>query len=196
MSAALPSHPVAAMPGPISGTMRIALGFLHTGALYREGNAHWRCRAYPDQPVRDHTVRGMIERGLVRLESYETFYRQRRECVVVTPLGRKAYSGGRFASQSPPPVAAEAILHEVEMALRLLDDESKGLGAELLRQSATVLAARKILAQSEANLNGLESRLAKVERSREALDARRVDLRALVAAASERMAQALSEAQP
>lgn len=200
MSAALAvvpraGHPDKAAEPSITLAMRRALGLLHAGALYREAG-WWRSRAFPDERVPDATVKGLEQRGLVLMQEYEGLYGVRRACIVITPHGRRLYrdKGGVRASLTAPPVAAEAVLREVEMALSLLDRESDALSRELTDIASSRLdASRKVMA-AQARLTAIEARLAKLELTRQNLDARRVDLRALVAAAGERLCAELAEA--
>jgi hypothetical protein len=188
------SAPAAAMPPsrqpehrPITLAMRVALGLAHAGALYREGNSHWRSRGYPDKPVQDQTVQALIQRGLLRLQEYEGLYGVRRACVVVTPEGRIAYHGGSLAAHRPPPVEAEAVLREVEAALATLSAESQQLGREQAAALDAAIEARRNNIMAQATLDRIEKRLAALAASRAALDARRGDLRCLVQEAAERM---------
>ena len=170
---------------PISLAMRVALGLAHTGALMREPDGHWRCRAFPLQRVLDITVRGLLERGLVEAVSHRGLHDE-RECVALVAAGRARYAGGPLAGRAPPPVPAEVVLREIEEALAILDRESKELSAALLRDSAALRDCARTIA-------GIESRTAKLARTREALDARRADLRAIIAHAAERMVESLQE---
>lgn len=189
MTAALTLHrPAPALAGaPISLAMRLALGQLHTGALYLDRYGNWRSREQPGSPVLDKTVRSLERRGLALLQEYEGLHRDRRICAVVTFAGRRAYQGGVLAHRTPPPVRSEAILFEIEAALIALDRESRELTDKLDGFSSQQLAAQKQLAE-------IETRLARLERCRESLDARRIDLRALVGHAADRLGQALGEA--
>lgn len=167
--------------------MRAALGLAHTGALYLEPDGTWRCRAYPEERVRDATVRGLETRGLLLLQEYEGLHRIRRACMVLTPAGRKAYSGGRLAAHRPPPVQAEAILREVETALALLSLESESLARQQHSAATAAAEARRQQAMAQSTLDRVEKRLAHLASTRAALDARRIDLRCLVVEAAERM---------
>ncbi len=190
---AFPTKPEAGQP--ISLQMRRALGQLHAGALYRTAG-YWRSRAFPEEPVRDATVKSLESRGLVLMQEYEGLYQVRRACVVITPAGRRLYreQGGRRSTLTAPPVAAEAVLREVEMALAVLDQESQGLARELAQIGNRRIDANRKMAEAQTRLTAVEDRLAKLERARQSLDARRVDLRALVAEAGERLGATLAEA--
>lgn len=178
---------------PITTAMRIALGMLHAGALYREPGGHWRSRAYPEQPVRDATVRALEERGLARMEEYQGLYGVRRACLTLTLAGSRAYGGIR-SGMTAPPVAAESVLREVEMALQVLDEDGRKLAAQIEALAACETVARRLLAKTTAELQGLQVKLSRVETGRQALDARRVDLRALVFEAGTRIGETLAEA--
>lgn len=189
--AALPPRP---RDLPLSGHMRIALGLLHAGALFREAGGCWRSRAFPEQPVRDITVRGLEERGLILMQEYEGLHGIRRACVTISVSGVRAYRGGRLACRRPPPVQAEGVLREIEIALAALDQEAAGLDKRMQALAGTEAQTRRMILQAQDALTAMQSRLAKLERARENLDARRADLRALVAQAGERIAETLTEA--
>lgn len=80
------------------------------------------------------------------------------------------------------------------MALAVLDQESQGLARELAQIGARRHDANRKMAEAQTRLTAVEERLAKLERARQSLDARRVDLRALVAEAGERLGATLAEA--
>jgi DNA-binding MarR family transcriptional regulator len=189
VTAALTLHrPAPTFAGaPISLAMRLALGQLHTGALYLDRYGNWRSREQPSSPVLDKTVRSLERRGLALLQEYEGLQRDRRICAVVTPAGRRAYQGGVLAHRTPPPVRSEAILFEIEAALIALDRESRELTDKLDGFSSQQFAAQKQLGE-------IETRLARLERARQSLDARRIDLRALVGHAADRLAETFAEA--
>lgn len=175
---------------PRANTMaqRTALRLMHTGALLRAGgNTNWYCRAFPKHPVRDDTLQSLVKRGLARVESYRGLYLDERECAVLTPAGEAVNCGVRIAAPPPPPVAAEVVLREVEAALAVLDADAQKLRAEILQDSAAALEIRRTLAEAEAKIAQAEKRLHQRERARESLNQRRVDLRALVAHACERL---------
>lgn len=184
-----PSEPASR---PITLAMRTALGLAHTGALYREAGGHWRCRAYPNEAVREGTARALEERGFLLLQEYEGLHRARRACMVVTPAGRRAYGGGRLAASTPPPVQAEAILREVEAALAVLTHESDMLGRQQTAANAAAIEARHQQAKATQTLDRIEARLVELQRIRGNLDTRRVELRCLVVEAAERMMEARS----
>jgi hypothetical protein len=192
VSSPQPSPQPSAASRPITLAMRTALGFAHTGALYREAGGHWRCRAYPNEAVRDGTARALEERGFLLIQEYEGLHRVRRACMVITPAGRRAYGDGRLASASPPPVQAEAILREVEAALSVLTHESEMLGRQQKAANEAAIDARQKQAKSTQALDRIEARLAELARIRSNLDARRVELRCLVVEAAERMMEARS----
>lgn len=190
MSAPAPALTAARPPQPerrLTHTMRVALGFMHVGALYREANNVWRSRAFQEERVLDKTVRALEAMGLARLQEYAAMYGLRRVCATVTPAGMLVYRGGRFADRRPPPVQAEAILREVEGALGLLTQESEQLARQQKAANDAALAARQQQARATQALDRIEKRLAELARIRASLDARRVDLRCLVAEAAERM---------
>ncbi len=172
---------------PITLAMRTALGFAHTGALYREPNNTWRSRAFPQERITDATVRGLEQRAFLLLQEYEGLHGIRRACMVITPAGRRAYGGGRLAGHTPPPVQAEAILREVETALALLSVESTALAREQQHANNVAIEARRQQTLAQATLDRVEKRLAALATTRVALDARRTDLRCLVVEAAERM---------
>lgn len=192
MSAAA-AHPVALPPSrrpenrPLTLGMRIALGQLCTGALYREAGRKWRSRAFPGEPVKDSAVMALEGRGYVLLQEYDGLYGIRRACVVITPAGRRAYGAGGLSSHTPPPVSAEAVLVEVEAALSLLTQESERLGRELAQVATLEAEARKLEREAQARLKRIETRLTALETARGNLDARRVELRCLVVEAAERL---------
>ncbi|HEV2552742.1 MAG TPA: hypothetical protein VGV17_03145 [Bosea sp. (in: a-proteobacteria)] len=190
--AAILSAPAAAMGRsrepqhrPITLAMRVALGLAHTGVLMREPDGHWRCRSYPQQRVLDVTVRGMLERGLVEALS-QPGLRDARECVQLTESGRARVAGGPLSGRTPPPVPPDVVLAEIEEALRVLDRESKALGEALLRESALLRDCARIVA-------GIEARTARLAATRESLDVRRAELRAIVSHAAQRMMETLQE---
>lgn len=170
---------------PITLAMRVALGLAHTGVLIREADGNWRCRSYPQQRVQDVTVRGLLERGLLTPLSQPGLYED-RECAELAQTGQALYGAGPLAGRAPPPVPADVVLREIEEALAVLDRESQALGAALLRESAALRDCARTIA-------GIESRTARLAATRESLDARRTDLRALVAHAAQRMMETLQE---
>lgn len=180
-------QPGAGRPQQLTTPQRTALRFMRTGALIQAANRSWYARAFPAQPVRDETVQALVARGLAAIGGYRGLYDEERRCAVATPAGEAANGGFRLAAAAPPPVSADVILREVEAALGLLDAEAGKLRAQLLQDSAAVRDARRGIAEIEARIAAAEKRLAERERARESLNARRVDLRALVAHACERL---------
>ncbi len=193
MSALARQAPAEVKPRPNTMPQRTALRLLHTGALIRAGAGSWYCRAFPQQPVRNETVQTLALRGLARIENYRGLYED-RACCVITPEGMAAECGVRLAITAPPPVGPEVVLREVEDAIAVLTRDTDKLRAEMLRDSATVLQARRMLADIEARLASTERDLTRREEVRLSLAARRTDLRALVAHACERMTTELAEA--
>lgn len=178
----------AGQPMPTLTTPQItALRLMRSGALIRAAGGSWYSRAFPAHPVSDVTVTRLVDKGMAIVSAYTGLYEERR-CAVPTPLGEAFNAGRRYAPVSaPPPVTAEVVLHEVEQAIAVLDRENDALRAQLLQDSATVREGRRTLAKAEASLAAAEKRLAERERARESLNQRRVDLRALVAHACERL---------
>ena len=164
-----------------------ALRLMRSGALIRAANGSWYSRAFPAQPVSEITVTRLVDKGMATVSAYVGLYEERR-CAVPTPLGAAFNAGRRYAPVSaPPPVTAEVVLHEVEQAIAVLDRENDALRAQILQDSAAVREGRRTLAKAEASLAAAEKRLTERERARESLNLRRVDLRALVAHACERL---------
>lgn len=157
---------------------RVALGLLCTGALYRHGGAggQWRCRAFPEQLVRDATVQALATRAWADVQTYAGIDGQERACATQTAAGRSLYIrlGGRLATARPSPPQAERVLAELEEA-----------AAEVERQ-------REALLFQEQHLAGeIESRATRLEvlvLARRRLDARIADLTRIVAEQNARLA--------
>ncbi len=157
---------------------RVALGLLCTGALYRQGGegGHWRCRAFPEQAVRDVTVKALAARGWAQLQSYRGLYGEERACATQTLAGRGLYTrlGGRLADSRRAPPSAERILAELEDA-----------AAEVERQLAALTAEA---AQLVDEISPRAARLEVLLAGRRRLDARIADLTRIAAEQNARLA--------
>lgn len=175
--------------------MRIALGFLHTGALYREPGGLWRCRAFPAERVLDKTVRALEEMACATMREYLGHHEQRRCCMALTEAGAALYAriGGKLANHRPPPVEVEGVIRETEIAL----GEIAGQEALLAKASAAIraetLATREAAVRIERLLTRLEGRAATLEHERSRLAGARQDLGAFVRQAAERIGAAIGE---
>lgn len=175
--------------------MRIALGFLHTGALYRDPGELWRCRAFPAERVADKTVRALEEMGCAELHEYIGHHEQRRCCMALTPAGAALYAsiGGKLAGRRPPPVEAEGVLRETEIALGEIAGQEALLAKATAAIRAEALATREAAARIERMLAKLEGRAATLEHERSRLAGARQDLGAFVRQAAERIGAAIGE---
>ena len=174
--------------------MRIALGFLHLGALFREANNPWRSRAYPQERVLDTTVRALEAMSIAKLYEYEGLHGVRRACVTLTPRGMLVYRDGPHAHRRPPPVQAEGVLREVEQAIGLMDMEAEGLRRQLTMVETSMATARAKITEGERAMASANARLRKLEEGRARLAACRQDLRAFADQACERLGAELAEA--
>lgn len=189
---------VPTLAGPVVGAnlsmaQRLALRMLHAGALLRGATGSWSGRSFPHQTVRDETVRCLVAKGLARVETYAGLYDQQREICVITPAGEGERTGRPAFAVKAPPVAAELVLREVEGALRVLTADAEELRAEILQDSAAILAGRQQIAEAEARMTACEKRLAQRMEAAESLRRRRVELSALVEHACERLGAAMME---
>ncbi len=180
----------------VSLSMRIALGFLHTGALYQEPSNVWRCRAFPGERVLDQTIRAIEHMGLAELREYQGHHGERRACMSLTPAGIELYAriGGKHANRRPPPVETEGIIRETEVAI----DEIAEQEARLARQMALIATeARETRVAADriaASIARLEAKAGRMQHEREKLSASRQDLRAFTTQAAERIGAAIAEA--
>ena len=179
---------------PITLAMRIALRMAAAWPLVRCSDRLWRCRKWPDEKILDATVRGLAERGMLLIESRPALYLEMRESAVTTPRGQAALDGRTLTSDTPPPVGPEVVLRHVEEALAGFSRQIDALRQDILRDSEAARDARQRIAAVEASIVGTERRLIDKEAARERLEACRVDLRALVAHACERMGEEMAGA--
>jgi len=193
MSLALVETMAAFPPRQTTLIQRNALRLLHTGALIRAGNGNWYGRAFPQQAVRNETVQALVQRGLVRVETYLGLYDVERACAVLTPAGHAERCGVKLTSERAPPVAIDAVLRDVEAEIKRLDAEIATSRAATLRESEAMRDARRRLAELEAFIARAELRIARIETDRENTISRRTDLRAIVAHAAERVSVTLQE---
>lgn len=202
MSGAAPgisaARPARAIPPArrITLSMRIALGFLHTGALFREPNNVWRCRAFPEERVLDRTVRAVEEMGLAELREYVGHHGMRRACMSLTEAGAELYReiGGKLANHRPPPVQAEGIIRETEVALDEMAEQEARLAKQLAMIDAETRETRAASKRIEARMAAIEAKAQRIEHERATLASCRQDLRAFTAQAAERIGAAISEA--
>jgi hypothetical protein len=174
--------------------MRIAVGFLHLGALFREPNNVWRSRAFPQERVLDATVRALEAMSIAKLYEYEGLHGVRRACVTLTPRGLLVYRDGPHAHRRPPPVQAEGVLREVEQAIGLMDTEAQDLHRQLALVEVSMTSARARITEGEQAMASARARLRKLEEGRARLTACRQDLRAFADQACERLGAELAEA--
>lgn len=180
----------------VSLSMRIALGFLHTGALYREPSNVWRCRAFPGERVLDQTIRAIEHMGLAELREYEGHHGIRRACMSLTPAGIELYAriGGKHANRRPPPVEAEGIIRETEVAIDEIAEQEERIARQLAMIDAETRETRAAAERLAATMARLEAKAGRMQHERERYAASRQDLRAFTTQAAERLGAAISEA--
>ncbi len=175
--------------------MRIALGFLHTGALYREAGGIWRCRAFPQERVLDKTARVLEQMGLAELREYEAYHGLRRACLSLTEAGIALYAriGGQYANRRPPPVQAEGMLRETEVALGEMAEQEARLRKQLAAIDAETRQTRAASRRIEDRMASIEAKAQRIEHERATLASCRQDLRAFTVQAAERIGAAISD---
>lgn len=175
--------------------MRIALGFLHTGALYLEPNRVWRCRAFPQERVLDKTVRALETMGVCELREYAGQYGARRACQSLTAFGIALYAriGGKYADRRPPPVQAEGALRETEVALDEMAEQEARLARQIALIDAEKRETRAATRRIEASMARLEAQAQRFENERAKLSSTQRDLRAVTAQAAAYIGAAISE---
>jgi hypothetical protein len=198
--------PVQAAPQParqaspqgsrLTMTKRIALGFLHTGALFREPNGVWRCRAFPAERVLDTTAKALERDGFAELREYLGHHDLRRACLSLTPAGIAAYAqaGGQHAKRRPPPVQAEGILRETELAMSEMAEQESRLAKQLALVDAETRETKAAAARLAARVAAIEAKARRFEHERATLASCRQDLRAFTTQAAERIGAAIMEA--
>lgn len=179
----------------ITRSQRIALGFLHTGALFREPNSQWRCRAFPQEYVLDATAKVIERIGVAQMHEYEGHHGQRRICLSLTEAGVALYAaiGGRYAKRRPPPVQAEGILRETEIAMSELAEQEARLVRQLAMVAAETRETRAASKRLEERMAQIEAKARRFEHERATLASCRQDLRAFTTQAAERIGAAISE---
>lgn len=188
-----------ARPAPlrrVSLSMRIALGFLHTGALYQEPSNVWRCRAFPGERVLDQTVRAIEQMGLAELREYQGHHGIRRACMSLTPAGIELYAriGGKLSNHRPPSVQAEGIIRETEVAIDEIAEQEARLARQMALIATETRATRAAADKIAASIARLEAKAGRMEHERATLASCRQDLRAFTTQAAERIGAAISEA--
>lgn len=180
----------------LSTKMRIALGFLHTGALYREPSNVWRCRAFPQQTVRDKTVRALEAMGLASLAEYVGTHDVRRAAMTLTPQGKALYRriGGRFADKNPPPLQVEGLLRENELAMAQMAADEARISRVTAAIQAETLATRAAARRIEQTLAALQAKADRFEAERRQIASNRQALGAFTQQAAERIGAAIAEA--
>lgn len=180
----------------ISLSQRIALGFLHTGALFREPNGTWRCRAFPQERVLDKTARALELLGACALREYVGQYGERRACLSLTEVGIVLYAriGGKYADRRPPPVKAEGALRETEVALAEMAEQEERMARQLAMIDAETRETRAASKRIEARMVAIEAKAQRIEHERAKLASSRQDLRAFTAQAAEYIGAAITEA--
>lgn len=175
---------------------RIALGFLHTGALFREPNGTWRCRAFPQEYVLDTTARAIERMGIAEMREYRGHHDLRRVCLSLTEAGIGLYAriGGKFASHRPPPVQAEGMLRETELALGEMVEQEERLARQLALIDAEARETRAASRRLEARVAAIEAKARHMDHERATIAACRQDLRAFTVQAAERISAAVAEA--
>lgn len=177
---------------PMTLVMRMALGMLHTGALFRQ-NGRWRSREFPGEQVQETTIQILRESGFVELKNYTTSQGEKRLAAVLTTAGIKAYDGGKHAARRPPPLLAEISLCEVQEQIATFGAEAGQLQSaidELTRRSAS---ARRLIAEAECEFQKIERHLARLERERDKLETGRIDMRMVADQACQRLGLAIGE---
>lgn len=179
----------------VSLSMRIALGFLHTGALYQEPSNVWRCRAFPGERVLDQTVRAIEHMGLAEMREYQGLHGERRICVSLTPAGIALYAriGGKLANRRPPPVEAEGVIRETEVAIDEIAEQEARIARQLALIEAETRATRAAADKIAQAMARLEVKAGRMQHEREQFAASRQDLRAFTTQAAERLGAAISE---
>lgn len=179
----------------VSLSMRIALGFLHTGALYQEPSNVWRCRAFPGERVLDQTVRAIEHMGLAERREYQGPHGIRRVCISLTEAGIDLYAriGGKLANRRPPPIEAEGIIRETEAAIDEIAEQEARLARQLALIEAETRATRAAADRIAATLARLETKAGRMEHERATYAASRQDLRAFTTQAAERIGAAICE---
>lgn len=176
--------------------MRLALGFLHTGALYREPGGVWRCRAFPQERVLDKTVRPLEAMGLAALREYEGHHGIRRACMALTEAGIALYAriGGKLANRRPPPVQAEGIIRETEVAIDEIAEQEARLQKQLALIDEETHETKAAASRLAARVAAIEAKASRIEHERATLASCRQDLRAFTTQAAERIGAAIVEA--
>jgi DNA-binding MarR family transcriptional regulator len=176
--------------------MRIALGFLHTGALYRGPGNIWRCRAFPQERVLDRTVRALEEMGACALREYLGHHDMRRACMALTEAGIALYAkiGGRLAHHRPPPVQAEGVLRETEIALDEMAAQEALLAKAIAKIDEETRATREAADRIEQHLATLQAHAARFDDERSRFASHRQNLGAFARQAAERLGAAIVEA--
>ena len=188
-----------ARPAPlrrVSLSMRIALGFLHTGALYQEPSNVWRCRAFPEERVLDQTVRAIEHMGLAERREYQGHHSIRRVCIALTEAGIELYAriGGKLANHRPPPVQAEGIIRETEVAIDEIAEQEARLARQMAMIATETRETRAAADRIAASIARLEAKAGRMEHERATLASCRQDLRAFTTQAAERIGAAIVEA--
>ena len=194
IAAAEPARPLPPLRR-VSLSMRIALGFLHTGALYQEPSNVWRCRAFPGERVLDQTVRAIEHMGLAELREYQGHYGIRRACMSLTSAGIELYAriGGKHANRRPPPVEAEGIIRETEVAIDEIAEQEERLARQLALIDAETRATRAAADKIAQTIARLDAKAGRMQHERERFAASRQDLRAFTTQAAERLGAAVVE---
>jgi len=192
------AQPARTLPPARHVTMkqRVALGFLHTGALFREYGGIWRCRAFPKEKVNDITVRFLERAGLAVLREYEGHHGLRRACLCLTEAGIALYAqiGGKYRTRRPPPVQAEGILRETEIAMGEMAEQEARIAKQLALIDAETRETRAASKRIEERMARLEAKATTFERERAKWASCRQDLHAFTTQAAERIGAAISEA--
>ncbi|KRE00091.1 hypothetical protein ASE63_08290 [Bosea sp. Root381] len=203
MSGAAPAisaaRPARVLPPERRLTMskRIALGFLHTGALFREPGGVWRCRAFPAERVLDSTARALEQDGLAQMQEYEGHHGQRRACLSLTLDGIALYAraGGHLAGRRPPPVQAEGVLRETELALGEMAEQEARLAKALAAIDCEARETRAASQRLDERMAAIEAAAKRIDHERASLATSRQTLGAFTVQAAERIGAAVSEAQ-
>lgn len=178
----------------VSLSMRIALGFLHTGALYQEPSNVWRCRAFPEERVLDQTVRAIEHMGLAERREYQGHHGVRRACISLTEAGIALYAriGGKLSNHRPPSVQAEGIIRETEVAIDEIAEQEERLARQMALIATETRATRAAADKIAASIARLEAKAGRMEHERATLASCRQDLRAFTTQAAERIGAAIS----
>lgn len=178
-------------PPRLPSSQRLALRLLHAGTAYRLAEGHWRVRRFPEQAIANETMRSLIRSGLARSESYAGAIdpAERRELAQITVAGKQAYAG--VGAPAPIPLPAERVLVEIEEALPALAERSAELNRALARAEAELAHCRAGRAELDDNVRRIEAHLAELAQAGRSLEARRADLRRVVAQIADQLSPAI-----